>query len=46
MTIQELISLGCSTGAVVGFALGTGWYLFAWMGRQVYAIFRKIVLAS
>lgn len=46
MTIQDLILFGCSTGAVVGFAFGTGWYLLAWMARQVYGVFRKIILAA
>lgn len=31
---------------VGGFAWGTGIYLFAWMIRQGYSLFRKIALSA
>lgn len=42
MTVQQVIETTLFSAGVVGFAFGTGVYLFAWMVRQPYRLFRRI----
>lgn len=46
MDIGELIIFGLQSGAIVGFAFGLGVAGFSWMVRQVYGMFRKVILAT
>ena len=39
---KETIETALVVAGSVGFAFGTGIYLFAWMVRQPYRMFRKI----
>lgn len=43
--LLEYVKQGFAVG-LAGFAWGTGVYLFAWMVRQGYALFRKITLSA
>lgn len=40
---HEVFASIVPVAALLGFATGTGFALFAWMLRQPYQIFRKIV---
>lgn len=46
MDIGGIISFALPIGSLFGFACGTFAYVFPWMVRQVYGLFRNVTLGA